>query len=262
MFQLDYALVRTLFEMRNQSGSVNFTEMWGNWERSRQLHRLDREWKNPREKSKDSSRLTLEKNRNIFFFFASVLRRFLREGQHSIVCLCLQKADYKERSLHEAVETSVEHMAELFQTRAIILVLGWALLGHWLWKYLRSCLFSCSEWFKYPPAWCPLVAGLHSSFVTSVSCQPSGEGWMRSERSTPLVPWASLLLSVPSHSFQCVFTASQVGMSWHHLILLFQPCYAQSGLRKKLGRASGNYSNEALLVTWRVGVTQETSRAI
>lgn len=27
MFQLDYALVRTLFEMRNQSGSVNFTEM-------------------------------------------------------------------------------------------------------------------------------------------------------------------------------------------------------------------------------------------
>lgn len=53
-----------------------------------------------------------------------MLRRFLREGQHSIVCLCLQKADYKERSLHEAVETSVEHMAELFQTPVIILVLG------------------------------------------------------------------------------------------------------------------------------------------
>lgn len=106
--------------------------------------------KNPREKSKESSRLTSEKTGT---FLALMRGRFLWKEQHW-VCLCLQKDAYKERHLHKPGETSTGHRQSYFR-------LGWLFRswdepfwGHWPWKYSRSCLF-CSGWFKYPPAWWP-----------------------------------------------------------------------------------------------------------
>lgn len=174
IFPLYYALVRTLFEMWIQSGSVDFIEMWGSWERSRQLYQLDEGWKNPREKSKDWkdwSRFALEKTDLFFFFLASMPWRFLWEGQHSVICLCLQKADCKDRGLHKQGETSVGHKEERFQFLGWLFSLGMGALVPRTLELLEKLsvlllwvvqISTCSV-----PTRCLL--GPHTRFVTSVT---------------------------------------------------------------------------------------------
>lgn len=91
----------------------------------------------------------------------------------------------------------------------------------------------------------------------TVSWLSPGEGQVKSQGSAPQFSWASILPSGPSHSFRVCLRP----VSWH-VMTSSDPSLRALPFRVDLeaGGGSVNDSNKAFLVTWRVGLTQETSR--